>query len=193
MTLLTRQDLYSLEQYAEIRADFRKKVMAHKADRRVLLGEHLMLMFEDQLLIRYQIQEILRAEKIFEAAGIAEELEAYNPLLPDGDNWKATMMIQYDDVEERRHKLTKLIAIEDKTYVQVENQDKVYAIADEDLARENETKTSAVHFLRFQLTPGMIKAVQQGKAIIVGVDHPHYQQRLVLPQHIRDSLASDLG
>jgi len=152
MAKLTRSDLYSLEKYSEIRNEFRKKIIAHKEHRRVLLGEHLLLLFEDRLIMQYQVQEMLKAEKIFDAAGIEEELDAYNPLIPDGRNWKATMMIQYEDLEQRKTMLSQLIGIEDKVYMQVDGFDKVFAIADEDISRDNAEKTSAVHFLRLSLT-----------------------------------------
>jgi len=191
MSKLKRSELYTLEKYAEIRSEFRKKVMAHKEDRRVEIGEHLLLMFEDKLTMQYQIQEILKAEKIFEAEGIEEELEAYNPLIPDGSNWKATMMIQYDDIEERRKMLGELVGIEDVTYMQVEGFDKVFPIADEDLSRDDEHKTSAVHFLRFELNPDMINAVKQGAPIYAGVEHEKYSHTTTLADNTRASLVSD--
>lgn len=192
MAHLNRTDLYSLEKYSEIRAEFRKKVIAHKKNRRVELGEHVVLLFEDRLIIQYQIQEMLKAEKIFDAAGIEEELEAYNPLIPDGSNWKATMMIQYEDVDERRKMLADLIGIEDKAYVMVDGFDKVYAIADEDLSRDTATKTSAVHFLRFELDERMTTAIKQGSAVTAGVEHQHYTVSTRLADNIRESLATDL-
>ena len=191
MSKLKRSDLYTLEKYAEIRDEFRKKVMAHKKNRRVELGEHLVLLFEDRLIMQYQIQEVLKAEKIFEAAGIEEELEAYNPLIPDGTNWKATMMIQYDDVEERKKMLGQLINIEDLTYMQVEGFGKVFPITDEDLSRDDEHKTSAVHFLRFELDAAMIKSIKQGKTISAGVAHRKYSHTTQLTQDTRDALAKD--
>ena len=194
MQKLTREDLYSLEQYAEMRDDYRKKIMAHKKDRRLELGENVLMMFEDRLIMQYQVQEMLKAEKIFEAAGIEEELEAYNPLIPDGTNWKATMLIQYPDVEERQHKLTQLIGIENSIWVQVEGFDKVYAIADEDLERDTEEKTSAVHFMRYELGDEMIAAVKTGAAISAGVEHENYQAVAdPIAANIRDSLADDLA
>lgn len=194
MQKLTREDLYSLEEYAEMRDDYRKKIMAHKKDRRLELGENVLMMFEDRLIMQYQVQEMLKAEKIFEAAGIEEELSAYNPLIPDGTNWKATMLIQYPDVEERQHKLTQLIGIENNIWMQVEGFDKVYAIADEDLERDTEEKTSAVHFMRYELDDEMIAAAKTGAAISAGVDHENYQA-VVKPiaTNIRDSLTSDLS
>ncbi len=193
MNKLTRDDLYSLEKYAEIRDDFRRKVMAHKENRRLELGDHLLLLFEDKLIMQYQIQEMLKAERIFEAEGIQEELDAYNPLIPDGNNWKCTMMIQYPDVNTRRIMLGKLIGIEDKVWMQVEGHDKVHPIADEDLERDTADKTSAVHFLRFELTPEMIGDVKAGKAINAGVDHEQYQAELKpIPDKVRAALAEDL-
>ncbi len=194
MSKLTRKDLYSLEEYTEKRDDYRKKIMAHKENRRLELGDNLLLSFEDKLIMQYQVQEMLKAEKIFDAAGIEEELGAYNPLIPDGTNWKATMLIQYPDVEQRQLQLTRLIGIEDLIWLQVEGFDKVYAIADEDLERDNAEKTSAVHFLRFELDTDMITAVKSGANISAGVEHENYQQ-VVSPvsSHLRDSLASDLA
>lgn len=194
MAKLTRKDLYSLEDYAEQRDSYRKKVIAHKENRRLELGEHLLLMFEDRLIIQYQIQEMLKAEKIFEASGIEEELEAYNPLIPDGSNWKATMMIQYPDIEERRRELGRLIGIEDLIWMQVEGFEKVYAIADEDLERDNEEKTSAVHFLRFELDNDMAAAVKAGANISAGVEHENYKKTVSpIPGKLRDSLSNDLA
>lgn len=194
MSKLTRQDLYTLEDYSAMRDDYRKKIMAHKSNRRVELGNHVLLSFEDKLIMQYQIQEMLKAEKIFDAEGIEEELAAYNPLIPDGTNWKATMLIQYPDVEERQQRLTQLIGIEDLTWMQVEGFDKVYAIADEDLERDNDAKTSAVHFMRFELSEDMIAAVKAGSNISAGVDHDNYQQAVIpLADNIRNSLATDLN
>jgi hypothetical protein len=178
MQKLTREDLYSLEKYAEIRADFRDQVMRHKKNRQVALGPNATLYFEDRLTMHYQVQEMLRAEKIFEAAGIEDELAAYNPLIPDGRNWKATFMIEYDDVEERRRQLAKLKGIEDTLWVRVAGFDKVFAIANEDLERTNEEKTSSVHFVRFELTPAMIASARAGAALGMGIDHPAYPHRL---------------
>lgn len=193
MEKLTRADLMSLEQYSMERKAFREKVMAHKAARKVHIGPNATLYFEDRLTMQYQIQEMLRIEKIFEAAGIEEELEAYNPLIPDGSNWKATFMVEFPDVEERKVWLAKLIGIERKTWVQVAGFDKVYAIANEDLERETEEKTSSVHFLRFELMPAMAAAVKEGAAIQMGVEHPNYDYTVVLSQASRDSLAADLS
>ncbi|MFK7976848.1 MAG: DUF3501 family protein [Halioglobus sp.] len=193
MSKLSRADLWSLEEYAQERSAFRSKVMAHKQHRQVPLGPNARLYFEDSLTIRYQIQEMLRIEKVFEAAGIEEELEAYNPLIPDGDNWKATFMIEYDDPVERAEQLSRMIGIEDKVWMRVEGFDPIYAIADEDLERENDVKTSSVHFMRFQLNNTMLAAVQNKASISVGIDHPAYTiEEESLPAAVRDSLAADL-
>ena len=193
MQKLTRKDLYSLEDYLEMRDDYRKKVMAHKKDRRLELGDNVLMMFEDRLIMQYQVQEMLKAEKIFDAAGIEEELDAYNPLIPDGNNWKATMLIQYPDVEERQKQLAQLIGIENKIWMQVDGFDKIFAIADEDLERDTEEKTSAVHFMRYQLDDEMIAAVKSGAAISAGIDHENYQTTVSpIASNIRDSLAADL-
>ena len=194
MPHISRETLMPLEVYAKARPEFRAKVMAHKKSRTLQLGENLTLIFEDELTIRYQVQEMLRAERIFEDEGISDELGAYNPLIPDGSNWKATMMIEYPDEGERRIKLTQLIGIEDRIWVQVQDCERVYAVADEDLERDNEQKTSAVHFLRFELRPEMIAALRAGAALAVGVDHPNYSavvQRVSEP--MRDSLLGDLA
>ncbi len=191
---LTRDDLYTLEKYLEIRNDFREKVVAHKKDRIALVGPTVTLHFEDRLIMQYQIQEMLRVEKIFDGESIQEELNAYNPLIPDGSNFKATMMIAYDDPEERAIALQKLLGIENKTFVQIGEFEKVYAIADEDMERQNEQKTSAVHFLRFQLNKEMVSAAKSGEKISVGIDHIEYNYQLnPLPQNISDSLRIDLG
>jgi hypothetical protein len=192
MQALTRADLFSLEQYAERRAEFRAMVMAHKQSRRVPIGAHATLYFEDRLTMQYQIQEMLRVERTFEAAGIQEELDAYNPLIPDGDNWKATFMIEFDDVDERRAALARLIGIEDKVWVQAGNEAKVYAIADEDLERETEDKTSSVHFVRFQLPPATVGAVKAGEPLRMGIDHPEYSYETALDDAQRAALAADL-
>jgi len=190
---LNRQDLYSLEKYHEIRAGFRTEVMQHKKRRVLQVGPNVTLHFEDRTTMLYQIQEMLRAEKIFDAAGIQDELDAYNPLIPDGSNWKATMMIEFSDIDERRVALSKLIGIEANTYVQVEGFSRVSPIADEDLERETEDKTSSVHFLRFELTAEMIAAVKSGAAIAVGVDHEHYAHRVdAVAAEMSESLAADL-
>ncbi len=194
MDKLAREDLLSLEQYAQTRGDFRAKVMAHKKDRVVHIGPHATLYFEDRLTIQYQIQEMLRIERIFEPEGIKEELDTYNPLIPDGNNWKATMMIEYEDVEERKQALAQLIGIERKTWVQVDGFERVHPIANEDLERETEEKTSAVHFMRFELTPEMTVAIKRGMAINIGIDHKHYIHSVEpLPERQRASLAADIG
>jgi len=193
MSQLTPEDLYSLEEYARIRGDFRAKVMAHKQSRKVHVGENATLYFEDRLTMQYQVQEMLRIERIFEPEGIADELAAYNPLVPDGSNWKATFMVEYPDVDERREALAKLIGIEDKVWVQVQRHGRVYAIADEDLEREDETKTSSVHFLRFELTPEMVADVKDRSQLSVGIDHSSYQLEVIVDAATRDSLAGDLG
>lgn len=193
MQKLTREDLYSLEKYAEIRSEFRAKVMAHKKDRQLHLGEHATLYFEDRVTMQYQVQEMLRIERIFEPAGIEEELAAYVPLVPDGSNWKATFMVEYEDAEERKQWLARLIGIENKVWVRVQGFDKVYPIANEDLERTTEDKTSSVHFLRFELTRQMCAAVKEGAAIGAGIDHPDYQVSVEpVPDNIRASLAGDI-
>jgi hypothetical protein len=194
MSKLNREDLYSLEKYAEIRSDFRARVMQHKKNRQVGIADHATLYFEDRLTMQYQIQEMLRIEKIFEADAIQEELDAYNPLIPDGANWKATFMIEYGDVEERKAALAKMIGIEDKVWVRVDGQDKVFAIADEDLEREDDSKTSSVHFLRFELAPDMCAALKAGSALSMGVDHEAYPHSVEpVPAGVRDSLTADLA
>ncbi|MCB1850833.1 MAG: DUF3501 family protein [Gammaproteobacteria bacterium] len=192
MSKLTHENLYSLEEYARIRNDFRNKVIDHKKNRRVAIGDHAALYFEDQLTMQYQVQEMLRIERIFEADGIQDELDVYNPLIPDGMNWKATFMVEYGDVEERRRALANLIGIERALWVQVEGFDRVSPITNEDLERETEDKTSAVHFVRFELTPEMAAAVKQGAAIRAGIAHPAYSEETLLAAEIRDSLAGDL-
>jgi len=194
MSKLTRQDLYSLEDYSEMRDEYRKKIMAHKTNRRLELGDHILLTFEDKLIMQYQIQEMLKAEKIFESAAIEEELETYNPLIPDGSNWKATLMIQYPDVEERQRQLALLIGIEDLIWMQVDGFDKIYAIADEDLERANDVKTSAVHFMRFELDQAMVAAAKAGADISAGVEHKNYQAIIdPVANNLRDSLTADLA
>ncbi len=192
MKPITRQSLMSLETYARERPEFRAKAIAHKRLRTVHIGEHVTLLFEDETTVRYQIQEMLRIEKTFEESGIQDELDAYNPLVPDGRNFKATMLIEYDDEKERRLALTKLKGIEDKTWLQVEGCGKVFAIADEDLERENETKTSAVHFVRFELTEEMAGALKYGVSLTVGVDHPQYSASVQLGNETRTALLADL-
>lgn len=194
MTPLTRQDLFSLEKYAEIRKDFRAKVIEHKKNRRVPLGEHAALYFEDRLTMQYQIQEMLRIEKIFEAAGIQEELDVYNPLIPDGSNWKATFMVEYADENERRAALARLVGIEQDIWMRVEGFDPIFPVANEDLERSTEDKTASVHFMRFELTPAMAAAVKGGAEISAGISHREYQASLSpLPKPLRDALAADLA
>ena len=194
MQKLTRDQLLPLEQYAKVRNDFRAKVMAHKKNRQVQIGPNATLYFEDRLTMHYQIQEMLRAERVFEAEGIEDELNAYNPLIPDGTNWKATFMIEFSDVEERQKALARMVGIEDKVWVQVEGQAKVWAIADEDMERATADKTSSVHFLRFELTPAMIAAVKAGAALSMGIEHPAYTHALSpLPVQTHAALAADLS
>ena len=193
MQKLQRPDLFSLEKYAEVRDDFRRRVIAHKKNRRVPLGPMAALYFEDRLTMQYQVQEMLRIERIFEAAGIQEELDAYNPLIPDGSNWKATFMVEVPDEDERRRRLAELIGIEDKVWVRVAGFEPVFAIADEDLERDTGDKTSSVHFLRFELSPGMVEAARAGAALAAGVAHENYSHQLdPLPENIRASLVADL-
>lgn len=193
MPTLSRADLWSLEEYAELRPTFRSEVMAHKKHRQLSLGEHVRLYFEDLLTIKYQVQEMLRIEKVFEAHAINEELEAYSPLIPDGHNWKSTLMIEYEEPHEREQQLARMIGIEDKVWLQVADCERIYPIADEDLDRDNDEKTSSVHFLRFELTPVMIAAVHGAASITAGVDHPAYTvEPVALPALVRDSLARDL-
>lgn len=193
MDKLTRDDLYSLEQYAEVRSAFRAQVMEHKKNRRVPLGPIAALYFEDRLTMQYQIQEMLRVERIFEPQGVREELDAYNPLIPDGSNWKATFMIEVPDEQQRRDKLVELKGIENDVWVRIDGFEPVFAAADEDLERENEEKTSSVHFLRFELTPAMVEAARNGAAVGAGITHSVYTQQLEpLPDNIRLSLLGDL-
>ncbi|MFT4614710.1 MAG: hypothetical protein ACI9NT_001861 [Bacteroidia bacterium] len=193
MNMLSRSDLWSLEEYAEQRQRFRTQVMAHKKNRQLQLGDHARLYFEDRLTVQYQIQEMLRIEKVFEAQGINEELEAYNPLIPDGSNWKATFMLEYDDPALRATALAGLIGIENRVWLQVEDCEKTYPIADEDLERQNDEKTSSVHFLRFELDPSAVRAVHSGASISAGIDHAGYElEGFALPESIRESLAADL-
>jgi len=190
---LTRDDLWSLEQYAEKRADFRQQVMQHKKTRQVAIGANATLYFEDRLTLQYQIQEMLRIEKVFEADGIKEELDVYNPMLPTGSNWKATFMIEYSDVEERAAQLEKMLGIEDLVWVQVDGFDKVWAIADEDLDRSNDTKTSAVHFMRFELTQDMIEGLKAGKNLSMGIKHDVYTHEVEILDDVKSSLINDLA
>ena len=193
MQKLHESDLLSLERYSRERDEFRARVMAHKKNRKVAVGPNTMWLFEDRLTVQYQVQEMLRTERIFEAEGIAEELAAYNPLIPDGRNWKATFLIEYADAETRRVQLERLRGVEDRCWVQVDGCEKVYAIADEDLERENEFKTSAVHFLRFELSESMAARLKAGAALSLGIDHPAYQHDLApVPVNVRDGLAADL-
>lgn len=190
---ITRDSLLTLEAYARARPAMRAKVLEEKRLRRVFLGEHVLLLFENELLIRYQIQEMLRVEKTYEEDGIQDELEAYNPLVPDGGNLKATMQIEYTDEAERARRLVDLKGIERRVWMSVAGFEPIYAIADEDLPRENEEKTSAVHFLRFEFSPSMIAALKDGKALAIGVDHAHYRADTgALPEPVRRSLAADL-
>jgi uncharacterized protein DUF3501 len=193
MPRIERASLMTLETYARERVQFRAKVMAHKRDRTVHLGEHVTLLFEDELTIRYQVQEMLRVERIFEEEGIREELDAYNPLVPDGRNLKATLMVEYPDPDERRKRLEELIGIEDKAWVRVQGYERVLAIADEDLERDNEQKTSSVHFLRFELSEGMAEALKKGASISMGIDHPRYSATLEATPAVRDCLVRDLA
>jgi hypothetical protein len=191
--MLTHEDLFSLEKYARVRPEFRAKVIAHKKNRQLPIGVHATLYFEDALTMQYQVQEMLRLERMFEPELIQEELDVYNPLIPDGHNWKATFMVEYSDENERRAALAKLIGIEKKVWMQVDGCEKVYPIANEDLDRETEDKTSAVHFMRFELTPPMIAAAKAGAAIRAGIDHDLYRESVTVPQAVRDSLAADLA
>ena len=193
MQKLTRDDLYSLEHYAGVRDEFRGGVLEHKRNRRLELGTNAALYFEDRMTMQYQIQEMLRIERIFEADGINEELDAYNPLIPDGSNWKATFMVEFPEVEERQKMLQQLVDIENLVFVQIGDFDKVYAIADEDLDRADATKTSAVHFLRFELTADMVAALKGGVHLAAGIDHENYQVEISpVAENIRLSLLGDL-
>jgi hypothetical protein len=191
--MLTHENLFTLEQYARVRPDFRAKVMAHKKNRLVALGDHASLHFEDALTMQYQVQEMLRLERIFEPELIQDELDVYNPLVPDGANWKATFMLEYPDVEQRKVALAKLIGIEDAVWVQVADFARVTPVANEDLDRTTDDKTSAVHFLRFELTPDMVTAAKAGAQIRAGVAHPNYRAETGLSPAARDALAADLA
>jgi hypothetical protein len=194
MPKIQPDSLMTLEAYARNRKEFRAKVMAHKKDRTVGVGDHVTLVFEDELTIRYQVQEMLRIERIFEEEGIRGELDAYNPLIPDGRNFKATMLIEYTDVDERKRALAQLKGIEGRVWLRVDGCDRVYAIADEDLERENEEKTSSVHFLRFELTEEMARSLKHGVGLAAGVDHPKYLAEIpALPAAVRNSLVGDLA
>ena len=193
MQKLDRTQLYSLEKYSEIRPQMRARVMEHKKNRRLPIGPNATLYFEDRETIQYQVQEMLRVEKVFEAAGIEEELEAYNPLIPDGSNWKATFMLEYDDAGERRIQLSQLLGIDQAVWVRVGQLDIVRPISNEDLERETEDKTSSVHFLRFELDQEMVDALKQGATISAGIDHQNYSYSLTpIPQNIQESLVADL-
>ena len=190
---LTRDNIFSLEQYAEARKEFRARVIEHKRNRRLPLGTNATLYFEDRLTMQYQVQEMLRIERIFEPTAINEELEAYNPLIPDGHNWKATFMVEFSDAEERREMLKRLVAIEDHVWMQVEGFGKIRPIADEDLERDSAEKTSAVHFLRFELEREQIDALKSGAGLSAGIDHPRYQVDVQpIPDNVRQSLVDDL-
>ena len=189
---ITRESLLSLEAYARIRKSEKPKIIEHRKRRTVHLGEHVSVQFEDETTIRRQIQEMLHIEKIFDEDGIVGEIEAYLPLVPDGSNWKATMLIEYPDVSERQAMLAKLIGLEDRVWVQVRDHDRVYAIADEDLDRDNEEKTSAVHFLRFELSPAMRESVKAGAAVKLGCAHTNYPAHVAISPETLASLASDL-
>jgi hypothetical protein len=189
---LSRTDLWSLEEYSDKRSQFRNEVLAHKKDRKVHLGEHATLYFEDALTMKYQVQEMLRIEKIFTGPEIEEELEAYNPMIPDGSNWKATFMIEYPDAEERRVALTTMPGIEHKVWIKAGENEKIYAYANEDLERSNDEKTSAVHFMRFELNPASIAAVKSGEPLKMGIDHDALPYTVTVPSATAASLAADL-
>ena len=193
MPQIARESLLSLEAYARSRGEFRARAIDHKRRRTVHVGEHLTLLFEDELTIRYQIQEMLRIERIFEEEGIRGELDAYNPLIPDGSNWKATMLLEYPDPQERRERLAELKGVERRVWVQVEGCERVWAIADEDLERENDEKTSSVHFLRFELLPEMVAALRREASLTIGVDHPRYHVMARIDPQTQSSLAEDLA
>jgi hypothetical protein len=191
---LERKDLLGLEEYAQKRDAIRQEIIAHKRARTLHIGPNLTLLFEDRDTMRYQVQEMLRAERIFEAAGIQDELDAYNPLIPDGSNWKATMLIEFDDEAKRREALAKLIGIEDKVWLRVHGHAQVFPIADEDLERETAEKTSSVHFLRFELTSSMVKVLKEGELLDAGVDHPEYTHSVKpVPTELQKSLVGDLS
>jgi hypothetical protein len=194
MNKLSVSDLLSLERYARERAAFRAQVLDHKRARQLAVGPHTTWLFEDRLTVQYQVQEMLRAERIFEPEGIEEELSSYNPLIPDGQNWKVTLLIEFPDEQERRRELSRLKGIEDRAWVQVSGHERVFAIADEDLERENEEKTSSVHFLRFELTGPMIASLRAGAALGVGIDHEHYRHAVpAVSDATRQSLIADLS
>jgi Protein of unknown function (DUF3501) len=189
---ITRDSLMTLEAYSKWRKAHKAEVIEHRKLRTVHLGEHITVQFESEMSIRYQIQEMLRLEKIFEEEGIEQEIEAYVPLVPEGSNWKATMLIEYPDISERKRELARLIGVEDRMFVEVEGHERIYAIADEDLDRENEEKTSAVHFLRFEFKPVAVQAVKAGAAVKLGCDHRNYPAHVVIPAETLASLAGDL-
>lgn len=190
---ITRDDIMTLEAYSKYRKQNKADIMAHRQLRSVRLGEHMNMQFESELTIRYQIQEILRVEKQFEEQGILDEIEVYAPLVPDGSNWKATMLLEYTDVEERKKALTQLIGIQDRTYIEIDGFKRVYAIADEDLPRENDTKTSAVHFCRFEFSDAAKQAINAGTVVKLGCDHPNYSASTVIPLKQLESLKEDLN
>jgi hypothetical protein len=193
MQKLTREDLFSLEKYSEVRNEFRADVLEHKRNRRIALGTNAALYFEDRITMHYQVQEMLRIERIFEADGIDDELEAYNPLIPDGSNWKATFMVEFPDTDERRAMLTQLLGIENRVFMRIGDLDQVFAIADEDLERSDDTKTSAVHFLRFELSAAQVAALKEGAPLAAGIDHPNYLVEISpVAEKIRQSLIADL-
>ena len=193
MDKLTREGLFSLEKYAEVRNDFRAEVMAHKRDRRLSLGTNATLYFEDRLTMQYQVQEMLRIERIFEAAGINEELGAYNPLIPDGNNWKATFMVEFPEIAERRAMLHRLVGIEDRVWMQIDEFERIRPIADQDLERDTEEKTSAVHFLEFRLPPEQVRALKEGASLAAGIEHENYHVEVrPVPDNVRNSLLNDL-
>ena len=193
MKLLSKKDLFGLEKYSEIRNEFRAKVMKHKQNRRLAFNNHAVLYFEDALTMQYQVQEMLRIERIFESEGIQQELDVYNTLIPEGANWKATFMIEYTDVQERKAALAKLIGIERSIWVNVEESEKVYAIANEDMDRETEDKTSAVHFMRFELTKDMITNIKVGLPIVFGIDHDFYKTEIIVSPKVQRALIIDLN
>jgi len=193
MKLLGKKDLFGLEEYSEIRNEFRAKVMKHKGNRRLAFNDHAVLYFEDALTMQYQVQEMLRIERIFESEGIQQELDVYNTLIPEGANWKATFMIEYTDVQERKAALAKLIGVEKSIWVKVEESEKVYAISNEDMDRETEDKTSAVHFMRFELTKNMITNIKVGLPIIFGIDHIFYKTEVIVRPKVQRALIVDLN
>jgi len=193
MQRLTRKDLYSLEEYAELRPRYRTEILEHKKNRKLAIGPHATLAFEDRRTIQYQVQEMLRIERIFEAAGVEEELSAYNPLIPDGSNLKATFMLEYTDVEQRRAALQALHGIEDRVWLRADDEQRIWAAADEDMERSTDEKTSAVHFLRFELDDASCRAIKSGAALAVGIDHDHYRYQVdPVGDNIRAALSADI-